>query len=307
MRAVHDIDLNLLRALDALLETRSVSGAAARLHLSQPAMSRALNRIRRVVDDPVLVRSGHTMQATPWAEHVQDEVRELLHRNQAVFTGARTLDLARLDRTFTVMANDANVTTIGSELLVRARAAAPGIRIRFLSEAPDLHEALRDGSADLHISTADRAAAPAGVHVQPLGGDRHVAVVRAGHPLGAEPLCLTEFVAAPQIVASRRGRLTGPIDDALAAMGLSRRVVASAPTFAAMLVMLTRDDLLGTVPQAAHGPTAAALGLRLLPLPLEVPPVAFAQFWHARQHRDPAHAWLRGLVLEISRGTWSDT
>ncbi len=299
MLLMHDLDLNLLRALDALLEARSVTGAAERLHLSQPAMSRALGRIRRVVGDPVLVRAGHTMQATPWAEEVQTEVRSLLHRTHAVLARARPLDLASLERTFTIMANDANVITIGSELLTRVRQAAPGVRVRFLAESPGDDLVLRDGLSDLNISTA-RSASPE-IHVAHLGQDQHVAVVRAGHPLADGPFTVRSFAAAPHIVASRRGRLTGPIDEALADHGLQRQVVVAAPTFAAMLFMIGRHDLVGTVPGRQHGPNVAALGLVTLPLPIQVPPIHVAQSWHARNDGDQAHAWLRGLVSEIAR------
>lgn len=299
MHFVHDMDLNLLRALDALLETRSVSGAAEQLHLSQPAMSRALGRIRRVVGDPVLVRAGHTMQATPWAEQVQTEVRALLHRAHAVLARAQPLDLASLERTFTIMANDANVVAIGSELLTRVRQVAPGVRVRFLAESPGDDRALRDGSSDLNISTV-RSGSPE-IHMAHLGTDRHVAVVRAGHPLTDGPLTARSFAAAPQIVASRRGRLTGPIDEALADHGLQRKVVVAAPTFAAMLFMISQHDLVGTVPERQHGHNVTALGLVTLPLPIQVPPIHVAQSWHARNEGDQAHAWFRGLVYEIGR------
>src|SRR3954466_4034617 len=146
-----NLDLNLLTALDALLEEHSVTGAAARLHLSEPAMSRTLSRIRTALRDPVLVRSGRRMVPTPRAVAIRGEVHDLVHRAQAVFAPPGAPDLSTLDRTFTLLASDL-AASVAAPLIARMAAEAPGVRLRFLGESPQTDTAaLRSGDVDLDI------------------------------------------------------------------------------------------------------------------------------------------------------------
>lgn len=143
------LDLNLMVALDALLTEGSVGGAAERLHLSSPAMSRTLARIRKALGDPVLVRSGRAMAPTPRALALRAEVREIVERAQAVFTPVGELEPATLQRTFTLLADDALLTLIGMRLLERLRQEAPGVCLRLIPEGPGDSLVLREGGADL--------------------------------------------------------------------------------------------------------------------------------------------------------------
>ncbi|MEV5751874.1 LysR family transcriptional regulator [Actinoallomurus sp. NPDC052308] len=289
------LDLNLLVALDALLEEESVGGAALRLHLSAPAMSRTLARIRKALGDPVLVRSGQAMIPTPRALAIRAEVHELVERTATLFAPSE-LDLRTLERTFTLQADDSIVTVMGAPLLDRLRREAPGVALRFLAEGPEETRGLRDGRIDLEIGVID--GAPPEIRVEPLIRDQPVGVVRAGHPLlDGEPTA-ERFAAAEHLTVSRRGRFEGPIDARLAERGLRRRVVASAPTFSSALVMLTVTDLVGRAARRLHASTIERFGLVAFDLPVEVPSPRIDLAWHRRYDADAAHAWLRRVIRE---------
>ncbi|WP_395292259.1 LysR family transcriptional regulator [Kitasatospora hibisci] len=289
------LDLNLLAALDALLEEGSVAGAAARLHVTAPAMSRSLGRIRRTTGDQILVRTGRTMTPTPYAIAVREHVHELLHQVQGVLAPSRELDPATLERTFTLRWHDSLVALSGPALLAAVREEAPGVRLRFVAESSTDTPELRRGEVDLEAN-ANRPGAP-DIRAEQVGETRLVIVVRQGHPLTrARTVTARQYAAAEHVTVSRRGNLGNALDDALTPLGLTRRVVATAPTEAAALEFARGTDLLITVPEATTRTAAAGLGLVVLPLPLELPPAPVFLSWHQRYDTDHAHAWLRALA-----------
>ncbi|MFD6157727.1 LysR family transcriptional regulator [Nocardia sp. NPDC060256] len=283
------LDLNLLTALDALLEEGSVAGAADRLHLTAPAVSRALGRIRRVMGDEILVRTGRTMTPTPRALAVREQVHALVQQAQLVLSTEHDLDLATLDRTFTLKWHDAVANTIGPELLAAVRAQAPGVRLRLLAETDADTDELRHGHVDLEIGSNPPVSAD--IRHDVMARDRLVVAVPADHPAGT--FTIENYVAAEHITVSRRGRLHDPIDDLLQARGLTRRVVATVPTVAAALRFVQRGALVATVPERMTGAVAAELGLRLVPLPLAPISIPVIAAWHQRYDGDRAHSWLR--------------
>ncbi|MFB6521268.1 LysR family transcriptional regulator [Streptomyces sp. NPDC056401] len=296
--ALSGFDLNLLVALDVLLEESSVSRAAARLHLSEPAMSRTLGRIRAALGDPVLVRAGRGMVPTPHALAVQGEVRAVVERARALFLAGGRVDLSTLTRTFTVLANEAFTAVYAAALLDRVAREAPGVRLRFLAESHIDVPALREGVADLELGMIDTRSPE--VRVEHLADERMLAVVRPGHPLLRGPVTARGFAAARHLIVSRRGRLEGPVDTALAEQGLTRQVVGSVGTFPASLFVLREGDLVGLITSQA-GPLATALGLELFEIPLTLPPLPFGMAWHPRHDADPAHAWLRDCARALLR------
>ncbi|QNE29572.1 LysR family transcriptional regulator [Streptomyces sp. INR7] len=291
------LDLNLLTALDALLEEGSVAGAAARLHVTAPAMSRSLGRIRHTTGDQILVRTGRTMTPTPYAIAVRAQVHELLHQVQGVLAPSRELDLATLERTFTLRWHDSLVALSGPALLTSVREQAPGVRLRFVAESSVDTPELRRGEVDLEAN-ANRPAAP-DIRAENVGETRLVIVVRREHPLTLDgALTAPRYAAAEHVTVSRRGNLANALDDALARVGLSRRVVATAPTEAAAFAFARDSDLVISVPEATTRSLAAGLGLVVLPLPLELPSAPVYLSWHQRYDTDTAHAWLRGLARD---------
>jgi DNA-binding transcriptional LysR family regulator len=288
------LDLNLLTALDALLEEGSVGAAAERLRLSEPAMSRTLGRIRRVTGDQILVRTGRTMTPTPYAFEVRATVHTLVQQAHTVLAPERDLELGTLERTFTLRCHDAVTSAIGPGLLAAVQAQAPGVRLRFLGETNTDSNDLRHGQVDLEIGSGEPDLPE--IRFEIVGHDQLVAVVRPRHPCDHGELTLERYANAQHITVSRRGRLHDPIDDALERLGLRRRVIASAPTSTAALQFICQSDLMVSVPQFISQPVMVALGLRTLPIPLELQSVSVIQAWHQRYDGDRAHVWLRGLV-----------
>ncbi|MBA8956955.1 LysR family transcriptional regulator [Actinomadura namibiensis] len=290
------MDLNLLVALDALLEEGSVTGAAERLHLSEPAMSRTLGRIRRALGDPVLVRSGRGMVPTPRALVLRAEVHELVQRARAVFTAGDDLDPGTLTGDFTFQADEGIVAVLGGPLLRRVAREAPGLRLRFLGEGPRDTGALRRDTVDLEIGVIGERSPE--TRVEPLLEDRFVTVVRPDHPLARGGFTLEEWAAAAQLVSTRRGRLSGPVDELLAGQGRSRRLVGSVSNVVTSLLLVVETGLVGFAAERTHRRLVERFGLVTAPIPLELPPLRMSLAWHARYDADAAHAWLRGLVRE---------
>ncbi|MFC8126199.1 LysR family transcriptional regulator [Streptomyces sp. NPDC057302] len=290
------LDLNLLLALDVLLDEESVSGAARRMHLSEPAMSRALGRIRKALGDPVLVRAGRRMVPTPHALAVRAEVSAVVERARALFAGPGATDLRTVSRTLTVLGHDAIAAAYGPALFARAAAEAPGVRIRFLGESHVDAPLLREGTADLELGVIDTVAPE--VRVERLRDDRMLGVARPGHPLLQGELTPERFAAADHITVSRKGRLKGPLDTAFAELGLARRVVGSVGTFPSSFFLLLRTDLVGLAVSWAR-PLTDTLGLVTFDIPLDLPELELGMAWHPRHDADPAHAWLRGCVRDL--------
>ncbi len=289
------LDLNLLAALDALLEEGSVAAAAERLDVTAPAMSRSLGRIRRTTGDQILVRTGRTMTPTPYAIAVREQVHMLIQQVQSVLAPSRELDLTTLERTFTLRWHDSLVALSGPALLAAVRQQAPGVRLRFTAESSIDTPGLRRGEVDLEAN-ANRPTAP-DIRADRVAESHYVILVRRGHPLTrVKAVTAARYAASEHITISRRGSLGNAVDDALAQLGLTRRVVATVPTEAAAFEFVRGSDLLVTVPESTTRSAAEDLGLALLPLPLELSPAPVYLSWHQRYDTDPAHVWLRDLA-----------
>lgn len=303
---MENIDLNLLFALDVLLAEGSVTGAARRLELSNSAMSRTLTRLRSVTGDPLLVRAGRGLVPTPYAAALRDRVHELSRDVQAIFrpqTGH--LDLASLQQTFTIRANEAVVEFFSVPLLSAVAAVAPHVRLRFAPKPNKDAAPLREGMIDLEIGVVE-ASAPE-MRTQALFRDRLVGVARMGHPLLAgRSVTVKRYAACKHVAASTRGDFSGPVDEALAALGLRRDVVVVVPGFPDAMRIARHSDLLAVVPRSCLGNAlasdhAAKLGLQHFDLPVQTPEFVISAIWHPRVDNDPAQRWLRDLVMSLCR------
>ncbi len=301
-----NLDANLAVALDALLTEQSVTRAAERLRTSPAAMSRTLARLRRVLQDPLLVRAGQAMVPTPRAEELRDEAAAVVRRLAALLTPGGGIDPAALRRTFTVQAADIVGAAVAPGLLDLARRQAPGVSLRVLAEEFEAGPALREGRIDLEIGNIGHADPEA--RVEDLVTLRMAAGVREGHPLTEGPLTPARLAAAEHVAVSRRGRFTGPLDAALAEHGLTRRVGAVLPGHLAAMALAAAGDVVCLVPTALPGEppsplgdAAHALGLRLLDIPLPLPPLKIGMAWHPRHAADGGHQWLRNAVRRLLR------
>lgn len=288
-------DLNLLIALDALLEEESVVGAARRMKLSAPAMSRTLGRIRQAFGDPILVLAGRRMVPTARALELRRSTHALVAQALALMQPEGEVALRGLTRNFVIRANDSFIVAFGDALCARLRRTAPGVTLRFAAEPADDDDALRDGSVDLFIG-ATQTLDPE-VRVQALLKTAIVGAARASHPLFDQPMTPERFAGFDFMNVSRRGRSHGPIDTALAMQGLRRNVAMNVPSFATGLLALGESDLLLTIPDLYLRHLGA--GLRGFPIPLDLPPVVVRQAWHPRLDHDPAHRWLRTTLRDL--------
>lgn len=293
-------DLNLLIALDALLAEASVAGAARRLGLSASAMSRTLSRLRAATGDPLLVRAGRSMVLTPHAEAIRERTQHTLFETLALLRPSVTgVDLLTLDRTFVLRTNDGFIEAFGPTLIVAAAKCAPHVRLRFVARAEKSAKALREGQVDLEIGVLGEMGPE--IRIQALFRDRFVSVVRPGHPLSTLPAVgVSDYLAYAHVVASRRGRTAGPVDEALAELGLERKIAAVVPGFPAALAVAQASDLVGLIPASflIHQPAAT---YSMFELPVKVQGITLSQMWHPRAEADPAHRWLRQFVLEVCR------
>ncbi|WP_431899154.1 LysR family transcriptional regulator [Nonomuraea sp. bgisy101] len=295
------IDANLAIALDALLAEHSVTRAAARLQTSPAAMSRTLARLRRILQDPLLVRAGQTMVPTPRAQALREEAATVVRSLGALLSPGASVDPASLRSTFTLQAADLVGAALAPGLLRLAQREAPGVSFRIRAEELEAGPALRDGRIDLEIGSIDHVDPE--TQVEELVSLRMVAAVRPGHPLTEGPLTPARLAAAQHVAVSRRGRFTGPLDPALAEQDLHRRVSVVLPSHLAAMILATRSDIVCLVPAAPPGAApsplthdAGALGLHLLDIPLELPPLTIGMAWHPRHTADGAHRWLRDAV-----------
>lgn len=289
-------DLNLLVTLDVLLAEGSVARAARRLRLSPSAMSRALARLRETTGDPLLVRAGRGLVPTPRAIELRERVGPLVQEGKAALSPVEALDPAHLVRTFTLRTSEGFVENFGAPLIARLRAEAPGVRLCFVQK-PDKDSApLRDGLIDLETGVVEQSTAPE-LRVQSLFRDRFIGVVRTGHPLSKGNITPARYAAGEHIYVSRRSRDRGPIDEALKALGLERKVITIVGGFSTALALARASDLIASVPERHTGNLRD--GMFSFTLPVSAPEITISMLWHPRLDADPAHRWLRAHVREV--------
>ncbi|NUT83001.1 LysR family transcriptional regulator [Pseudomonas sp. NA13] len=289
-------DLNLLVTLDVLLSEGSVARAARRLRLSPSAMSRALARLRETTGDPLLVRAGRGLVPTPRALELREQVSHLVQQAQAVLRPVMTPDLGRLSRTFTLRTREGFVENFAIDLITRIHEQAPGVRLRFVEKTDRDSTALREGSADLETAVVDKDTSPE-LRTQALFNDRLIGVVRAGHPLSQAGVSAVGYAAGGHVGVSMRGLDHGLIDQALAALNLSREIVTTVPGFSSALGLARASDLIASVPERYT--ESLRVGLHSFALPFAVPGFTIAMLWHPRMDADPVHRWLRGCLREV--------
>jgi DNA-binding transcriptional LysR family regulator len=248
------------------------------------------------------------MVPTPHADALRDRVHQLAQEARTVLRPvSEPFEAARLERTFTLRANEGFVDAFAARLIATLAAAAPGVRLRFAPKPDKDVSPLRDGLIDLEIGVLG----PTGpeVRIQTLFRDRFVGVARDGHPLlTAGEITPERYAACRHVITSRRGRIDGPVDAALASLGLARTVVAVVPGFPAALAIASASDLVTLVPHSFLGAVEerpgglAGAGLRRFPLPVVTDGITVSQMWHPRMDADPAHRWLRGVLLAVCRG-----
>ncbi|MCB9676400.1 MAG: LysR family transcriptional regulator [Alphaproteobacteria bacterium] len=289
------IDLNLLLALDVLLAEGSVTRAAARLGRTQPAVSRMLGRLRDVFGDPLLVRDGALMRATPRGEALREPVRRVLRAIETEVLAPEDFDPATAQRSFTLASADFAEAALLPPALARIAHEGPGTDI--VLERADLGLSELADRVDLFLAPLYRP--HTALRTLRLGDEPFACLVWEGHP--AEVLDLETYVRFPHVLVAPRGTPGGIVDDQLARMGLSRRVALRTRSFLAAPQFLVGTDRVLTLPRRTAEVAAKRLPLRLLTPPLPIPAFTLQLAWHERWHNEPGHRWLRRVLTETIR------
>jgi DNA-binding transcriptional LysR family regulator len=292
-----EFDVGLLLTFDALLKDKNVTHAAARLNITQSALSARLTRLRQLLGDPLFIpsTSGRGMVASPHALALQPELARLLEQLSDFIGTAKVFDPATSKRVFRIAATDNPVSILAPDLIPLIKSAAPEVRIAFTS--PDkarIAEALEQGEIDVFIGVAEDGAP--GLMARKLFQERFVTAQRRGHPRGNGPLTLDEFCALDHLLISTSGgQFAGMVDHALADFERERRVSVSAQSYALAPLILGSTDLICTLPRRFLERFDQVLDL--VEAPIELAPFEMSLFWHPRMSADAAHAWLRQQVL----------
>lgn len=288
------LDLNLLKALDALLDECNVTRAAERLGVTQPAMSGMLQRLRDNLDDPLFVRTQRGIVPTPRAQEMAAPLKQILSGVGALLQPA-VFDPATARFTLTIAATDYAQSAIAVPFLAALRRQAPNIRVTLLPiQDLQIQTALERGSVDLALLTPETT--PPDLHVRNLFDEHYVCVMRADHPAAARPLDLDTFCRLDHaLVSYSGGSFSGITDEALARLGHQRRVSLSVKNFLVLPEIIRTSNLVAVVPSRL---VLGLPGLTSLTPPVEVPGFTKVLAWHARSHRDAGHRWLRELLVE---------
>lgn len=292
-------DLNLLLTFDAMLREGSVTGAAERMNLSIPAMSRRLANLRETMGDPLFVLAGRRLVPTPLALELAPQVHDLLEDARNVLGNKQQLNLGTIKRVFTLRAEDGFTGAWALRLSQRVAEQAPHVTLRFMSQGNEDVAALRDGLSDLDIGIAG----PLGpeVYKQRLYIDSFVGVVNNQHPLARlAHVSAEDLVSYPHLSVSRRGRTRGPLDLELEKIGLQRKVPLVVPGFQAAMQLASTSELVAVIPRRFVEWSLPLLPLSIFTLPVVTPSGEFSQAWHPRVNNDQVHRWLRQQVQECS-------
>jgi len=295
---IRKLDLNLLRTLDALLDERSVTRAADRLALTQPAVTGMLNRLRESFDDPLFVRSQRGIIPTLRAEHLASPIKQLLADVEGMLQ-PQAFDPLTAKLTIKIASTDYALRAVVVPFLGALRQQAPNIRVSVLPiDDQMLHAQLERGDVDLALMTGDTAAPD--LHTTPLFDESYVCVMRADHPDAAvNPILLERFCALDHVLVSPSGGgFQGVTDEALRKIGRSRRVTVSVTSFMVLPEILMVSDLIAVVPRRL---ATRNLGVATVEPPVEIPGFGKMLAWHERTHRDPGYRWIRSLLIEASR------
>jgi DNA-binding transcriptional LysR family regulator len=297
------MDLNLLVALDALLEARNVTRAADKIGITQSAMSHALSRLRTVTGDALLVRGTGGMVPTPRAQALAPPIRRALDEVRVALRAPARFDPKTAHLFVRVGASDYGELILLPRVVRRLEREAPGIDLRVVQHTDPNPGPLSGGALDLVVAPVRPGDEASGMFAVKLFDERFVCVVRHGHPLAKKKLTLALFAAASHVLIAPGGREGSSVNEALARLGMSRHIAVTVPHFLVAPHLVAGSDLVLTVAERVAKLLADPLGLVILTPPAELRLKGFTMsaLWHERTHAEPAHVWVRGLFAEIAR------
>ena len=304
------IDLNLLEYLDILLRERNVTKAASHLGLSQPAMSNGLGRLRVLFDDPLLVRTSDGMTPTERALELQPVIREVLARVDKAVQPRAAFDAATAERFFRIMATDYAESTIFPPILQRLREAAPGITLDIMTPSDVSFLDVEQGKVDMVINRFD--SIPQSFHQKTIWEDDFACLFSIDNPI-RNNFTLDSYLQAQHVWVSKTGmgvgvgmnpddvQRLGWVDEALNRIGKQRRITVFTRHYQAAMLMAEQNDLIATVPAKAAKLQAHNPRVVVEQPPFEIPPIELKMAWSPLLQNNPAHQWMRRLIVEVAR------
>ena len=304
------IDLNLLEYLDVLLRERNVTKAASHLGLSQPAMSNGLGRLRILFDDPLLVRTSDGMTPTERALELQPVIREVLAKVDKAVQPQAAFDAATAERFFRIMATDYAESTIFPHILHRLREAAPGIKLDIMTPSDVSFLDVEQGKVDMVINRFD--SIPQSFHQKTIWEDNFACMFSVDNPI-RNNFTLDTYLQAQHVWVSKTGmgvgvgmnpddvQRLGWVDEALHLIGKQRRITVFTRHYQAAMLMAEQNDLIVTIPAKAAQLQAHNPRVVVEKPPFEIPPITLKMAWSPLLQNNPAHQWMRRMIVEVAR------
>ena len=293
------LDMNLLKLLSVLIEERSVTRTGERLGRTQSAVSNALNRLRTLLGDELLVRGRGGLVLTARAEAIRQPLKEMMQLAEICLSESAAFDPAMADGVCRIALPDRLGLPVLPPLLDRLREQAPGMSLHVMTADRDQAVALLDDD-QIDVAVGSPEALPSHIRAEVLFDDELVCLCRRGHPIlrPGSTFDLKSVLSFPHLVVSASGGRTAIFDSLLSQRGLSRRPLVSVSNFSAVPQLLERSDMIGVFARRISTVFADAFALQIRPLPMRLAPLQHLMMWHARNDRDPKHAWLRGQLRE---------
>jgi DNA-binding transcriptional LysR family regulator len=292
-------NLNLLRSLDVLLDTRNLTTAAGILGLTQSTLSRQLAQLRGQFGDPLLIREGQRFLLTQRAQALRGPLKSLLGSLEGVLSEP-AFDPVACRRRFAIAGSDYLAEHMLPRLVREIAGEAPHVEIAFRLWEPGYYRLLSDEGVDLVATIAD--ALPDNLHGRAMGEDRPVCAMRAAHPLARQALGLADYIRWPHLRVTGGSDKDGFVEQYLAARSMQRHVRVAVPFFSSALRIVGGDDLFWTLPEHMAARLSLQIPLVWKPLPFDAPAYRYWLLWHARSHHDPVHKWFRGHVFHVLHG-----
>ena len=293
-----DIDLNLLVVFNRLLLDRRVSKVAENLGLSQPAVSNALARLRKLTGDTLFLRTTRGMEPTPFAQQLDEPVAYALGMIHSAINQKTSFDPATAKRAFTVGMTDIGEIYFLPKLMEELGRVAPGVTMSTVrNTSVNLKEEMEAGHIDLALGFLPHL--KAGFFQRRLFKQRYVCMFRKGHVLDKRKVSLAEFSSAAHLVVISAGTGHGKVDEMLERSGVLRNVRLTIPHFVSVGHILRQSDMVATVPERLAQAVAGLFDLTYVTHPATLPEIAINMFWHAKFHKDPANEWLRRLIFRL--------
>jgi DNA-binding transcriptional LysR family regulator len=297
----HGIDLNLLVAFDALMGERNVTRAAARVGVSQPAMSAALGRLRTLTADPLFLRSADGLLPTQRARDLAGPIAQALGQIEATLVEKPVFDPGTATLALTLGLQDYPAFVVLPVLLAALASAAPGVtvNVRAFNDRDDAVDLLDAGAVDVAIGVAPTQS-DGRIMTRPLLHDAFVTIVALDHPAAGQPLDMDAFLTLPHILVSPEGQRFGIVDQALAQLGRQRRLVLTLPHMFAVPAVVARTRMTATVLERVALYAQASYPVAMCAPPLALPDMTFHALWHRRTDTHPAQIWFRNLLAQVA-------